>query len=273
MARRWWQANVELCSHDGDATRSALLLFERVTATVAALEATHGLDGYFFMRKAPGVRLRFRAQGEAMTAIVTAALDELVLSRAIARWFPSCYEPETFQFGGAEAMELAHAHFSVDARAWWQWESLRRDGRAHCSAEVLSLAVLNDLFVRMLEGPEEVWDVWCQLALLHDGAPGVGRSPVPVVRIGDLVHRVSADERELLDRYTDANATFAHGMRALLEGGKLLFAFRLVLPYVGLFHWNRYGFSATQRSRMFTAMTAAWSTKDRIASLSDERKA
>jgi thiopeptide-type bacteriocin biosynthesis protein len=271
---RWWQANVELAHHeDAGAAANADSLFARIDAVVAALEATHGLDGYFFMRKAPGVRFRFRARDDGMAAVVTAALDELGRAGAVARWFPSCYEPETFQFGGAEAMELAHAHFFVDARAWWTWEKLRRADATRLSPEVFSLAVLNDLFVRMLDGAEEVWDVWCQLARLHDALPAAEPSPVPALTIADLVARVDGGERDLLARYADANAAYALGMRALFESGKLLWAFRLVLPFVALFHWNRYGFSTLQRRRMFAAMTAAWSTKHRITALAAERKA
>lgn len=243
----------------GSHEASAHDLFGGLVPLVRDLRRRRLLDGFFFMRKAPGLRLRFAFPDRATRAGEGEIVDHLNRVAAVSRWFPSCYEPETFQFGGPAAMEVVHAHASADALAWWQWE--RRASRTIAST-VLSLCVLNDLFCRVLDDDAgEVWDVWCHLAAAHGAGPADDGAALPRIGIAHVAARASAAEQVVLRAYQRANRSFASAFRRLHARGQLLYARRLVLPYVALFHWNRFGFALAERQRMYGAMTRAWSSK------------
>lgn len=252
--RRWMQANVRLRPRRGSYDLHGF--FSELFPLARALERARKIDGFFFVRKPPGVRLRFAlVDGAAEGAIV-----EHLNAAPRVEWFPSCYEPETFQLGGPEATEVVHRHAGVDARAWWD---LERAATKNLGASVLSLAVLNDLFRAVVEDDgDEVWDVWCHVAAAH-GARPVDDGNVPRIAIEHIAPRASAAEQRVLRAYARANRAFARSFGRLHANGKLLYARRLVLPYVALFHWNRFGFSLEERQRMYGAMTAAWSPKRR----------
>jgi thiopeptide-type bacteriocin biosynthesis protein len=186
-------------------------------------------------------------------------MKHLVRAKVMAKWFPSVYEPETFKFGGPEAMEAVHAHFFADSTAWWRWAQLRRAKNATIASRLFSLSVLNDLFSQFLDGPEEVWDVWCRIAALHAASVRSDGPAMPVVLIEHLIDQATPEERVILRNYSAYNGQMARRFRAILASGKLLYRNRLVLPHVGLYHWNRYAFTPDDRTSMFSAMVRAWS--------------
>src|SRR5580692_10851922 len=55
----WLQINVALRPQNGSFAEPAYRLFEAVTSLVKDLEKSGQLQSYFFMRKDPGLRLRF----------------------------------------------------------------------------------------------------------------------------------------------------------------------------------------------------------------------
>jgi thiopeptide-type bacteriocin biosynthesis protein len=227
-------------------------LFERLLSTLGELRRSGRLGGFFFARKAPGLRLRFAVDAEGRAA-VAACLDGV---SAVSGWYPSAYEPEPFKVGGPAALPHVHRWFEADSRAWWSWESRR--AALPFSAAVLSLAVLNDLFARFCEGPEETWDLWCRVAALHGQAPE-GRAGVPAVQPADLSPRLTAPQRRILTAQSAANERLARAFERLHRAGKLLFGRRLVLPHLALAHFNRQGFALADRLPLITAMTGAFS--------------
>src|SRR5436190_20146465 len=257
----WLQINVVLPTRDGAAPEAMRSLFENIFPVVESLRKRKQLRCFFFMRKPPGLRLRFALhslRGDAVREIES-CIKSLVRRKVIAKWFPSVYEPETFKFGGPEAMEAVHAHFFADSKAWWRWEELRRGANTSIESRLLSLSVLNDLFAKFLDGPEEVWDVWCRVATLH-GASVVSEGPaIQAIRIEDLIDRVTPGEQVILRSYLSYNGAMARRFGAIHAKGKLLFGNRLVLPHVALYHWNRFGFTPDDRASIFTAMMHAWS--------------
>jgi thiopeptide-type bacteriocin biosynthesis protein len=261
----WLQINLALPARGGAHAESLAGVFENIFPLVESMKQRKLLRWFFFMRKPPGLRLRFSLRGPGGDAAreVESCAERLVRLKLAGKWFASVYEPETFKFGGPEAMEAVHAHFFADSAAWWRWESLRRRAKTSISSKLLSLGVLNDLFARFVEGPEEVWDVWCRVAALH-GAPAVaGDGPAaPAIRIDDLLEHVTPRERAVLRSYSTHNGALARRFGALLAGGKLLYRNRLVLPHVALYHWNRYGFTPEDRASIFTAMVRAWSPNE-----------
>lgn len=264
----WQQLNIALRRPENGDEPSAHALFRSVFDLSHRMERDGLLDGFFFTRKRPGIRLRFAACDlDSVAAEIRRCAEALQREEAIGNWFVSCYEPETFQFGGPEAMELVHAHFFSDTFGWWEHEQLVAAGRATLGREVLSLAMINDLFLRVLDGAhEEVWDAWCHLAVLHGMRELSHETDVPAVDMERLFERVPAPEGAILRRYAAANAALARGLGELHESGKLLFRYRLILPHVALVHWNRFAFTLNQRERMYRAMTAAWSPNGHLCS-------
>jgi thiopeptide-type bacteriocin biosynthesis protein len=254
----WLQADLDLRGRD-DVAQTAVLA--DVFGLVDSMRRDRRLHRFFFMRKAPGLRLRFQFHQErdADVQSTESALSSLRARRLIRRWVPVAYEPETYKFGGAQALEAAHAHFDGDSRNWWRWDQTRRGGRASVDAQLLSTAVLNDLFTRCLEGPEEVWDVWCRMAALHGGLPARQSHACAAPNIATLLDGVSPGERAVLRGYVSHNAALARRLAALHSRGRLLVGRRLVLPHIALYHWNRYGFTLAERAAMYDLMQCAWS--------------
>lgn len=220
------------------------------------------------MRKPPGLRLRFELENTRDVAVAVAVqeieafLDDLADEGLLEQWFPSVYEAEVFKFGGPDAIDAVHAYFFADSTAWWRWQELRWTGNTSLDSRLLSVSVLNDLFTAFTDGPEEVWDVWCHLATLHGGSMAHDAPPAPAVMIDDLIDQVSQSEAALLRTYASSNAEFAQQLLALHAAGKLLYANRLVVPHIALYHWNRYGFTPDDRASMYTRMIRAWSPYD-----------
>lgn len=257
---RWLQVNVVMPARPRDGRNATHAVFDAMFTLANHLRQEKRLRGFFFMRKPPGLTFRFAfggPNGDARRAIGS-SMQSLKRLKIIDRWFPSVYEPETFKFGGPAAMAAVHAHFNADSMAWWRWEQLRTTAKTTIASKLLSVAVLNDLFVRFVGGPEEVWDVWCRVAALH-GAPVDGEgAAVPILGLEQLHGRVTAREQAVLRRYASGNRTLAHRFAAIHARGELLFAHRLVLPHVALYHWNRYGFSPEDRAAIFSPMVRAW---------------
>jgi thiopeptide-type bacteriocin biosynthesis protein len=252
---------INLAISDAAAPDGLLRIFEDVFALVDELTDERDLEGFHFVRKSPGLRLRFllREEGGGAARSLEDCAAKLVGDQLAERWFVSVYEAETFKFGGPSAMSAVHDYFSADCQAWWRWERQRSTTPSRISARLLSVSVLNDLFAGFLEGPEEVWDVWCRVASLHGATITVGQPPAAAPMIDDLTGSANVSELAALRVYSDANAALAARFTELRESGTLLFADRLVLPHLALYHWNRFGFTLASRSDMFTAMFGAWS--------------
>ncbi|MCW2241610.1 thiopeptide-type bacteriocin biosynthesis protein [Azospirillum canadense] len=247
--RRWLQINAAPDGTPG-ADRAILL---SVAEAAGRLRRERVLDLWFWQRKEPGLRLRFRARPgreEDASAALAPVLRGLVRRGVARRWSASVYEPEVHLFGGPAMMEAAHRWALADAAV--QAASLARGGTGVTPA-VLTLAVLNDLFRRGCDsGPEEVWDVWCRLAAMHDIIPGAGR-PLPVVGLEDI----AALAPEACQAMAAANARLASALSRAWSTGRLTTGRRAALSMVALFHWNRLGLEPDIRRRLIDGMTAA----------------
>ncbi|HET9933566.1 MAG TPA: thiopeptide-type bacteriocin biosynthesis protein [Polyangiaceae bacterium] len=261
----WLQANIRLRRRHGDPVASAAALFGELRVAVKAWRASGAVQRCYFVRKPPDVRLRLEFSSVEAEIEIVRWLDAR-RGRSITSWTRACYEPEAALLGGAHLLDHVHAYFDVDTTAFMDfWRPFGdaslgpcADERAGLSALALSLSVLNDLFVRAVDGREEVWDVWWNLASLHGGATPSHEPSATPVKIDDLLGRVPAYDERILKRYRRANTSLANAMRRLGARGKLLFGRRSVLPFVALFHWNRYGFALEERARVFSAMMSAW---------------
>lgn len=264
--RHWLQANVRLRRRKADPVASARTLFSELRVALKGWRASGAVPHCYFVRKAPDVRLRF----ELSSADAGRAVEQWLDSRrsdSITSWTRACYEPETALLGGPDLLRHVHAYFDADTRAFmefWKHDGATEQRRAPnaqrsaLSALALSLSVLNDLFARALDSREEIWDVWWNLASLHGDPPPPRTGRTTAVQISDLLGRVTLADERILRAYRRANVALATEMLRLNARGKLLYGRRSVLPYVALFHWNRYGFTLDERARVFSAMMSAW---------------
>ena len=246
--------NVRLTRREGSALPSARRLF-------ATLAPALGRSRFWFVRKAPDLRLRLPAHSPREGRRLAAALAACRRERVVARWFFSTYEPEVFQFGGPRALPLVHRYFAADSLAWLAWDRLTEAGATSLTPSLLSAGVLNDLFVSTVDGPEEVWDVWCNLARMHEPETLVGPAGVGAITLAELAPLVSPAERRLLARQARANRALATGLGRLWGQGLLGCGLRAILPFVALFHWNRFGLGRPASGRICAAMMAATSPK------------
>ena len=246
----WTQFNITPTKRDGGLLWSA----RHILGKFASSERSESERvQFFFLRKPPGLRLRVQHSGPAIAATVGGVLEFLKASGLVQSWARCPYEPEARLFGGPQAMKLIHRYFAADSDLWVQWDRLQQDQQAQFSTTVLSLAVLNGLFMAATDDLGEAWDVWSNLAALHGVAQSAAVS-VPAVRVEDLLGRATASERTLLGRYRDANLQLAAGLRDLSLAGTLTVGIRALLPFVALFHWNRYAVSRIERARLCRAM-------------------
>lgn len=257
--------------------RSATRLFSGLQLALKAWRARGAVTHCYFVRKPPDVRLRFEYSSPEAACELVSWLDARRRDGTISSFTRAGYEPEVALLGGPELLPHVHRYFDADTRAFMEFAKHHgtpilsaprersgsaaaepRPGEARLSAAVLSLAVLNDLFRRAVDGPEEVWDCWWNLASLHGHAAPGDESTLPTIAIDALLGRVPSPDERLLKAYRRANVAFARALRELGARGQLVFGRRSVLPFLALFHWNRYGLSLEARAPLLSAMKRAW---------------
>lgn len=271
---RWIQENVALARREGRLLWSARALFRALEPWLAEHEASGTLVGFFFMRKPPGVRLRFAFTGRAARAERERAviLADLVRRRSIRRVTRVVYEPEERLFGGPAAMELAHAHFSADTRAFLAHDRLEAAAEVEVEAEVeaeadaprsvrasapvLCFAAIGDLIAETIEDRTEVWDTWSNLALL---VPPLAEAPVPRAppSLAALGERVGREERRVLELLGRGAETYARGLRAAWSTGQVDQGLRKVVPFVAWFQLGRWGIAPELQARIVRGAAAA----------------
>ena len=228
--KRWIQYNVRLARRAGSPDESARSLFGSLHEPLQRWRRERSLDCFYFMRKPPGVRMRFH--GTDVARELSRILTRLNRARSIGRFFTSIYEPEVHLFGGERAMALVHAHFDADTRAWM------------AGGSPLIPALLDDLFLTTLQSRTETWDVWWNLWALmpkkiRDGATNADIRPL---------ESASAEEGQLVADYRRANERFAKGFNALQDRGELECGMRAALAFVAMFTFNRHGFDGAKQA-------------------------
>ena len=267
MTDAWVQVNVALTRPDGDPRPSARTLFDRLAAVVAERRDHGDLDLFFFQRKAPDVRLRFHGSAVETTVLtpVGALLDSLagVDAGAVASWYPSVYEPEMRKYGGPGATAAFHHHYDTDTSVWLALQALARHdtiGPFVPNAASVMTVMANDLFLRVLNDRDEVWDTWANLA-------DIALPPAPqldlALDIGDgtfdsLVDVAVPPVAALLASYREAHVQLATSLQAELEAGRLNAGLRAILPFVVQADFQRWGLDGTVQGTIASTMMAAW---------------
>lgn len=200
---------------------------------------------FWFVRKPPGLRLRFQASRRA-TGLQAAICRWLIdaESRNDIRGFRfTIYEPESHRFGGKAGMDAAHALFDASASLSLQFHA---DDSRPLTAFEFSIATTSDLLGRCLDDRAEVWDIWCRLAKV---IPTATDQPSREIEVSEdylaglpTLFRVLGDRwAPALDDIDKAHDRVARDLRALACGGVLQVGLREWLVAATIFDWNRLG--------------------------------
>lgn len=255
-ARGWVQLNIGWAGQRGQAGS-----FFRELNEALRRWRTRGPVERWFVRKAPGLRLRLRGPGFDVDA--QSELDALIererRAGRVERCWRSTYEPERDRLGGDAVLPAVHALFSADTDVWSAWIELDSLGRTRLEAAWMTLALQGDLLRRGTESYEEAWAIWAALHRLYVGRPPLtpaGRSRGSLADHAALARRASAAEHELLTRGFEANTRFLAALREAERSERLVGGARALLATMVGFHWNRWGLDQASMASLCAAMVA-----------------
>jgi thiopeptide-type bacteriocin biosynthesis protein len=256
--KEWYQARVQF----PDWSTAEAAVAAHLGPRLDQIQATGAVAGWWFLRKQPCWRLRLRG---ADTAAVARVLDELAAAGVLTRWWPTVYEPETTAFGGPAGMHAAHDLFCADSRGVLDYARQRVLGLGR---RELSLLLINAL--QRAAGLDwfECGDVFDRVARLRP-APAdadAGRVDELAMKIHTLLAVPARADSPLFA--PDGPVAFAAPWLAGFETagrqlgdaaaeGRLDRGVRAVLTHIVIFHWNRFGLSATAQGILAAAASAA----------------
>jgi thiopeptide-type bacteriocin biosynthesis protein len=254
----WYQVHVEFLDWSTAETIGATPLEPRL----ADLQARGNLGGWWFLRKHPCWRLRLH---DADNTAINRLLDELATTGAVARWWPTIYEPETAAFGGTPGMNTIHDLFCADSRGVLDYVRHETPGLGR---RELSILLINGLFHATGLDAFERGDVFDRVAQLRPAPTGADAARIEqlTANVRVLLAIPDLSTSELFDRGGPAAhaaswlADFqAAGQRlgASAAQGRLGRGLRAVLTHVVIFHWNRFGLSAISQSVLARAAARA----------------
>ncbi|SFD42674.1 methyltransferase, FxLD system [Streptomyces aidingensis] len=235
---RWQQHSITFTDRE---TRQRAIT-EHIGPTLLAAEEAGQLTGWWFMNKQPWP-LRYRAAEP--SPLIVSLLSGLTADRTVLSSARGIYEPETFAFGGTEAMEAAHELFHQDSRHLLAHQPrpgrLGRRETAVLLASAMMRAAGLDWF--------EQGDVWAKVADLRPAAgpmaPGRAAALAPAMR-----RLMTTDARSLCRPggplhghvgWVDAFEQTGAALARLAADGLLTRGLRAVLAHHLIFHANRAG--------------------------------
>lgn len=268
-AHEWLQLNVALARRDGSALPSARFILREIEDVFG--RERRGSASFFFQRKPPDLRLRFLGDREHLMRRLRPLLVRARSEGHIARTFRSVYEPEYRQFGGRWCMKAVHAFWSADSFLWIAMDRLAESNSFAISHATLMTSVLDDLFWRTLADDGEVWDTWCNLAMLVRSEAANGEVAAIPPSLGRIRTTASAMEADLVGRHQQANSTLADGFSRAWQAGRMECGARSILPYVALFTLNRHGFDQARIAAMVNVMATVRNPKQHLRGAQPDR--
>lgn len=267
----WHQVAVSFPDYSAAEHVGAVHIVPAMTSAETAGKTT----SWFFVRKAPYWRFRFRAAhgstGREAAVLLHGRLDALRDAGHIADWVTAIYEPETHAFGGPAGMDLAHRLFHVDSRHVLAYLG-RQDGSPPIgrSDQRRELSVL--LCSILMRGAGQDWyeqgDVWARVAGLRPDPPDVPADRMSGLE-SDLRRLMTVDAGPtspllrgngplaFLAEWAAAFAETGRRLGDLARNGVLTRGVRAVLAHQVIFHWNRLGLPYTVQSLLAHTAKAA----------------
>ncbi|GII91352.1 thiopeptide-type bacteriocin biosynthesis protein [Sinosporangium siamense] len=248
----WYQVRIQFSNWANAETVAAMHL----RPLVEQAHATELIAAWWFIRKAPCWRLRFRLTPATtlaeLRAVVDTHLDGLIAAGHLAGRATGIYEPEVCAFGGPRGMGIAHDLFHADSHAILDYlHRCRRLGQAERTAgrRELSMTLCSVLFRAASQEWHEQGDIWHRVTGLRPLPADV--PPEKISGMVDGIRRLMTTQTSPLFGPGGALA-FARPWNAAFyrEGQRLDDAvgeegihrgIRDVLAHHVIFHWNRLG--------------------------------
>ncbi|SDI08458.1 thiopeptide-type bacteriocin biosynthesis domain-containing protein [Sinosporangium album] len=267
-ADAWYQVRIRFTDWADAETVAATHLHPLVEQA----HITDLIAAWWFIRKAPCWRLRFRL-GPATTiaelrAVIDTHLDGLIVAGHLTSRETSIYEPEICAFGGPRGMAIAHSLFHADSHAILDYlRRCRRLGQAEPATgrRELSTLLCSALFRAAGQEWHEQGDIWHRVTGLRP-LP----ADAPTEKIPGMVDGI---RRLMTTRTSPASPLFGPGQALAFaapwhaafcrqgqrlddaaRGGCMHRGIRDVLAHHVIFHWNRLGLP--YRAQAFLAHAA-----------------
>lgn len=262
---RWVQLGV--CPAQ-DASLSRQLLGEIAATGRDAL--TRGVaQNFFFMRKPPGLRLRFEVNpdvGDEFADLLYEQADSWRADGLIEAVRPGVYEPETVLFGGPESMHYVHALFTVDSLFWLTYHSIATPDQP-AEPTLVSLPLLRFLLDGLdITGWEDL-GVWDQVRTATGRQLPAEADLTGFADVFGGIRRLWYEQSLLMEQLDPVRQAL------LIEHGELLrhgaqrwsngyFASRsatlgprAAAAYYVVFFWNRAGLSAIEQAMVAESLS------------------
>lgn len=232
---------------------------------------TEGLvESWFFVRKSPSWRLRYRTAATTPDAdrTLTDRLTALDGEHGLSVTADIVYEAETHAFGGHDAMDAAHRFFHRDSRHLLAYLSAPANATSRHRRELSVLLCTALLRAAGLDWYEQ-GDVWARVADHRDPPDHIPPDRLPALRnslrllMSTDITAQTADGGPLASAANWANAYTCAGqdLVGLSAAGRLHRGLRAVLAHHIIFAWNRHGLPHTTQSALaHTAKTVVFGT-------------
>jgi len=174
--QRWLQVNVELAPHVG----AHRILAPRIAQRIKRWLKQRTIRHFFFVSKAPGLRLRFcgRRLGRTVQKELMIWLAALKSRRAIVDYQFGVYDGESYQFGGEVGLELFHEFSTYDSLTILGLGLLQPGRRRRTDVGWLTLLMMSSLMRSVTTDAWELWDIWCNMRLAGRHIKTVGKVAV-----------------------------------------------------------------------------------------------
>jgi thiopeptide-type bacteriocin biosynthesis protein len=250
---RWHQVRISPSRQQPPELALATIVGPRLDS----LTASGAPDGWWYMNKPPGWRIRLR---NTQPALAGKLFDDLTAAGVITAWTPALYEPETAAFGGHAGMDHAHDLFCADTTGTLAY--IRQDDPRLGRREISVLLISAMLSAARLDWHEH-GDVFARVAAMRPQPPP-GTAGQAAQLAGQLRTLLAMPTAALISENSTAaarwHAGFTDAGRRLAEAstcGTLNRGLRAVLAHHVIFHWNRLGLPAAAQAILARAAASA----------------
>ncbi|GAB1641486.1 thiopeptide-type bacteriocin biosynthesis protein [Krasilnikovia sp. MM14-A1259] len=242
----WQQINI---SYPGETLREReQRAVDHLGQVLPAAQAAGLITSWWFIRKGAW-RVRYLPTGQEHSRELA---HELITDGV--SWTGDIYEPETYAFGGIDAMDTSHTLFHHDSRhllTYLHQHPTDRRERSLVLCTALMRAAALDL--------NEQGDVWTRV--VQHRADHLNQPPAPDTRtwegFTDNVRQLLTGTARMSDAWHTAFADTGRRLQRLRETGRLTRGIRAVIALHLIFHWNRLGLSAPTQATLAHAATEA----------------
>jgi len=247
-------------------------LCQRIARVARRLLSESTVDNFFFMHKAPGMRLRFERGPSSPHGLEEALYEE------IGHWSaeglvegvePGVYEPESQLFGGQTSMKYAHSLFTVDSLFWLDYHALAIPGGEDSDAAwLVSLAILAAVFDGLdITGWEDlgVWNHVREAAGRHLAEDATSLAEYAEVarsvraiwsRRDQLLELLHPEIRSIVeDHYGTLGAAAGQWRSGYFATRTAYMGPREAAAFYVIFHWNRAALSTVQQALLTDSLS------------------